>query len=283
MRRTSRTWNRTTRCAPSNDATSGPSHTISARAATYSKSPLSKSTNSSPARGSCCRFPSVLKKRLPLKSGVVSVRASSTRTKPGIPPRCDTSAPRAAPASADVFALATKNVSACASSARSASFNASDTSGSTDASTSRVTSVGLRPWMYFAQLPKLCSTAIVSTSPSTARTTPLTRLRRRVSNSIPSPPSGAPGCHAPVSGSPGSARAAMRSVRASGDVTNPGAPARSVAHGWPCASTPPSTKNGSCAKNVRCWSGMKRRIPRRPAEPAASVTPARCCTASSPA
>src|SRR5882672_4311989 len=54
---------------------------------------LRKSMNRSPARASTPRLPRVLKSRLPLKSGKQSSFGDTTCTKPGRPPRWETSRP----------------------------------------------------------------------------------------------------------------------------------------------------------------------------------------------
>ncbi len=53
----------------------------------FDAEPAAKSTNSRPARASPRKLPSVLKKRLPRKSGITSV-SSRISTKLGWPPRC---------------------------------------------------------------------------------------------------------------------------------------------------------------------------------------------------
>src|SRR4029077_18443815 len=88
--------------------------TISASAAISRVVPLAKSRNSKPQRGSSSRLPSVLKAKLPTKSGTVSVRASSMRTNPGAPPRWEASTPRLGLSRVRPKALAMKKVSAAA-------------------------------------------------------------------------------------------------------------------------------------------------------------------------
>ena len=66
-------------------------------------------------------------------------------------------------------------------------------------------------------------------------------------------------------------RAAIERVRESGLVTKPGGPVKTLAAGQPRSSIAPRRTNGSWAKNSRCWSGMKSRIP----APAGGATPAR--------
>ena len=80
------------RSAPGNASTSRPSHTISVSPLTWSRSPLRKSGTRRPARGFTSKLPSVLKRKLPMKSGTVIVPSAPIRRKPGAPPRCDTSA-----------------------------------------------------------------------------------------------------------------------------------------------------------------------------------------------
>ena len=56
-------------------------------------SPASEVDEEKPARASASRLPRVLKSRLPLKSGKQSSVRETTRTKPGSPPRWETSRP----------------------------------------------------------------------------------------------------------------------------------------------------------------------------------------------
>ncbi|MNX75467.1 hypothetical protein D3C86_1069360 [compost metagenome] len=224
--------------------------------------------NTSPARGLAVKFPRVLKKRLPEKSGMVST-LPSTRTNPGLPPRCETSTARparglwstsestAGPTSGSSTYDATKNVSDARISARAASSNwlisACAVATRNDGGREKLKS---RAWMYCGQLPNDCVTATSKRWPSHAAMRPFMRLRRRVCNSIPKRPTGWPRPRPARSGSSVSGMAATLSVCGSGDTAKPGSPSSTPAQGSPCGSTDPITRKGNCAKNARCWSGM---------------------------
>src|SRR5581483_7752259 len=239
--------------------------------------------NSSPARGSSERLPSVLKKELPTKSGTVSASSASTRTNPGLPPRWETSTPCAGalPPRAAGWAVAMKNVSASRIMRRAAASSRSERC-TAFAAAAPPTYSGARAWMYFGQLPKLWRTPTENPWSVTRPTTPFMRLRRRVCGSMPSRPIGAPSASVPASGSPAGGSARTTSSRGSGDSMNPGGFASTEAHGCPCASTMPTITNGNFAKNSRCCSGMKSQNTRGPSAATLSRTPARSWTAHSP-
>jgi hypothetical protein len=78
---------------PADRVVSGTSQQILVLPMMCSIPPLWKSMKRSPARASAARLPRVLKSRLPLKSGKQSSFRETTRTKPGSPPRWETSRP----------------------------------------------------------------------------------------------------------------------------------------------------------------------------------------------
>ena len=94
-----------------------------------------------------------------------------------------------------------------------------------------------RTWMYFGQLPKACSTRMSNWSALDLRIEPLARLRRRVLSSMPSRAIESPSSRPSSAGSLGSRGVSTRSSAGSGECTNPGSPARIVAHASPLAST----------------------------------------------
>lgn len=108
---------------------------------------------SSPALGSTARFPSVLKKKLPLKSGVMRSTEESTLMNPGFPPRCDTSTPLVALSL--VSALdAMKNVSLRRISPTSSLDRLSDQSSRAAVLlTVALSERTYRAWIYCGQLP----------------------------------------------------------------------------------------------------------------------------------
>ena len=100
---------------------------IVARPVMNTASPLAKSRNVKPTRLSSSIFPSVLKNKLPEKSGKLKHPLTlSTVTKPGLPPRCETSVPLCLPCATSELLDAMKNVSALWTMAVVAASNVND-------------------------------------------------------------------------------------------------------------------------------------------------------------
>ena len=122
-------------------------------------SPVWKSGTNSPTLPSTSIFPSVLKKRFPLKSGKDSVPSLFTPRKPGRPPRWETSTPSLGSLLKTGVREAMKKVSARSTSARATPVRPSRRVTSTGSVTSFCRSKA-RAWIYCGQLPKLWSTAM---------------------------------------------------------------------------------------------------------------------------
>ena len=146
-----------------------------------------------------------------------------------------------------------------------------------------ITSTGTRAPMYLVQLPKACSTC-TRMPVSLRRAVPLTRIRERVAWSSASRPiATGPASSAAASGSPGAGRATRCRYFESTARANPGGPTSSDAHTWPSGAWAAATRYRRAARNAANSGSIAGCSAPRPTRTATSATPARSCTARSPA